>query len=125
VNWLRFTDRLAQCWQFFDDLMDWCKDDSRGACTYFLSEGNRQRGPQESMHHWVVREGFEWGVATVRQWMCDLRELSIPLCSSTVDAFLDDRTELFRGIADRTLPGLNALAQLATRMDSEQAPVQQ
>jgi hypothetical protein len=124
--WLQFADRLAEWWQFLDDLIDWCKDYSHGACTYFLCEGNRRRRAQESMHQWVVREGFEWGVDILSRWMRDLRGLSVPLRSSAVDAFLDDRARLFRGIVERTLPGFKALAQLATLMDREpQLPIQQ
>ena len=118
-KWLQFADRLAEWWQFLDDLMDWWKDYARGASTYFLFEGHRQKRPQESMHQWVVREGFSWGVDTLLRWMRDLRELSIPLRSNAVDEFLDDRVELFHGIVDKTLPGLKAMAQLATLMDGE------
>ena len=124
--WLQFANRLAHWWQFFDDLMDWCKDYSRGTCTYFLCEGNRQKRPEESLHRWVAREGFEWGIETLLQWMRDIRELSIGLRSSAADTFLDDRAQLFRAIVDRTLPGVKTLAQLATVMECEpQMPVQQ
>jgi hypothetical protein len=124
--WLQFTDRLAEWWQFFDDLMDWHKDYSRGACIYFLCEGNRQKHPHESMHQWVAREGFQWGVDTLVQWMHDLQDLSIHLRSSAVDAFLNDRTQMFRSIVNGILPGLKVLAQLATAMDCEPSvPIEQ
>jgi len=119
ARWLQFADRLAAWWQFFDDLMDWHKDYSRGACVYFLCEGNRKKLSHESMHQWVVREGFQWGVDTLEQWMSDLRESSIGLRSSAVEAFLIDRTHMFRAIVGGILPGLEALAELAAAMDPE------
>ena len=117
ASWLQFADRLAEWWQFLDDLMDWHKDQARGACTYFLCEGRRRKHPRESLHQWVAREGFQWGIDTLNCWMRVLKTLSAQLGSMGATRFLDDRIRMLDELADEILPGLGALARLAVAMD--------
>jgi hypothetical protein len=117
--WLQFTGRLAEWWQLFDDLMDWHEDCLHGVCSYFLCEGSRRKRQRESLHQWVAREGFQWGVATLEDWWRDLRAASLRLGSRDVEAFLDDRAAMFREIVAQLRPGFDALTRLADVLDFE------
>ena len=117
-SWLHLADRLAEWWQFLDDLMDWNKDEARGACTYFLCEGRRRKHAHECLHEWVAREGFQWGIDTLNRWMRDLKTLSVHVRSNGVAGFLDDRIHMLDELAHTILPGMKELAQLAVAMGS-------
>jgi hypothetical protein len=115
-GWLAFFDRLAEWWQFADDLMDWHRDYSRGACTYLLCEATRRKQAAESVHDWIVREGFQWGIDTLTQWMRDLESGVVELKSEAAFDLIHDRAGMLDEIAGSMLPGMQALQQLAQAM---------
>jgi hypothetical protein len=117
--WLDFAQRLAEWWQFLDDLADWHSDQARCRCTYFLSEAQIRRRSGESIHCWVAREGFQWGIDTLAEWMRRLRACSENLHSIAVTAFLDDSMDLVTVMSREILPGLEALRRLANAMEPE------
>jgi hypothetical protein len=116
--WLQFSDKLAQWWQFLDDLMDWHTDHLRGAATYFLCEARRRKRTAESVHRWVVREGFQWGLDTLTEWMWELQTRASSLPCSEIGVFLGERAAMLKAIAAETMPGMQGLEHLALAMDA-------
>jgi hypothetical protein len=112
-QWQDFVDSLAVCWQFADDLFDWQHDLQAGACTYFLSEGRRQKNRSESMEGWVVREGFTWGIEMLRNWLPELCRGAACLESRELDRFLKRRISLLDAHAGAIAKGLKNLALLS------------
>jgi len=90
-DWLRFAD-LFGCWhQMWNDLFDWVKDMQHATQTYFLSEAGRGKRPDEALVDWVIREGFDWGLAILDDWMVDMQELAGELGSSQLQDYLAER----------------------------------
>lgn len=117
-GWTRYCDLLACCVQMTDDVFDWHADASRGeAATYFLSEGRRRKRPDESVTVWVLREGFTWGVSTVREWLHELRERAPALDCPRAVAYVDRRLEVLRE-REEALSGTHAeLARIAGALE--------
>jgi hypothetical protein len=115
--WLQFSDSLAQWWQFLDDLMDWHADHQRGITTYFLCEAQRRKRGDESVHRWVAREGFQWGLETLTSWMTELHAMASYLACPEIQSFLEDRTFMLQAIAAEMMPGMQGLEHLALAMD--------
>ncbi len=115
--WLQFSDSLAQWWQSLDDLMDWHADYQRGITTYFLCEAQRRKRGDESVHRWVAREGFQWGLETLTEWMVELHAMASYLRSPDIESFLEDRTAMLQAIAAEMMPGMQGLEHLALAMD--------
>jgi hypothetical protein len=111
--WQGFVDLLALCWQFADDLFDWQHDLQAGACTYFLSEGRRQKNESESIEGWVIREGFAWGIEMLRSWLPELYRAATCLGSREVDRFLKRRISLLDVHGGAIAKGLKNLALLS------------
>jgi hypothetical protein len=90
-NWLVFYDKLG-CWhQMYNDLFGWLRDLRNQTPSYFLSEGHRRKGPEQSITAWVIREGFAWGVETLGAWLVEMQELAQPLQSRELIAYLQFR----------------------------------
>jgi hypothetical protein len=111
--WCAFYDKLA-CWQqMLDDTFDWARDLQHGNPTFFLSEGNRQKRPGESVSGWVVRRGFAWGIDQLAASMSDLRVQAEALESPEVVRFIEYRDAEVRECARELTQALPAVATLA------------
>jgi hypothetical protein len=117
VAWSDFCDRLGRFEQLTDDLFDWHDDLRRGAATWVLSEAGRRATAGESVAAWIVREGFEWGVDTLRSWMTGLREAARELESPEVVEHLTARESRLLERRDGLRPGLRSLGILAGAMN--------
>ena len=115
--WSDFCDRLGRFEQLTDDLFDWHDDLRRGAATWVLSEAGRRAAPGESAAAWIVREGFEWGVDTLRSWMSELRRAASELESARVVEHLAARENRLLERWDGVRPGLRSLGILAGAMN--------
>ncbi|MCK6629872.1 MAG: hypothetical protein L6R45_32445 [Anaerolineae bacterium] len=112
--WSRLVDLLG-CWhQFLNDLFGWHRDDARRTATYFLSEAERRRRPNEPVLSWVAREGFGWGIEQAQGWMSALQALAQELESPELVAYLEAREEMLQRQATETSAGLVALRKLAS-----------
>jgi hypothetical protein len=114
--WSDFCDGLGRFEQFMDDLFDWHDDLARGASTLFLAEGRRRAVPGESFAAWFVREGFEWGVETLQEWVIELRGASAGLGSRDVEEHIASREARLLQRRDQLRPGLRSLGILAAGM---------
>lgn len=110
--WDAVCRRLAAHVQMFDDLFDWRRDLDGGRATYFLSEGRRRKAGGESLHAWVAREGFDWGVEVLEQMMVGLARESRTLNNPRLDRYVTLRAAWCH---ERTRPvseGFRALTRL-------------
>jgi len=89
-DWERFTRQLARWSQMEDDLFDWYDDLCHGKTSYFLSEAKSRKG-SETVAGWVIREGFQRGLETLRSELHLLRRLVAPLNCPDVVRYLDLR----------------------------------
>ncbi len=110
--WAELCHLLGAHVQMFDDLFDWRRDLDGGRATYFLSEGRRRKADTESLHAWVVREGFEWGIEVLQQLVVKLVRKSRTLNNPLLERYVALREtwclEEVRKVGD----GLRALARL-------------
>jgi len=112
--WSRLVDLLG-CWhQFLNDLFGWHRDYERRTTTYFLSEAERRRRPNEPVLSWVAREGFGWGMAQAQGWMSALQALAQELGSPELVSYLETREEMLQRQATEASAGLVALRKLAS-----------
>src|SRR5262249_38135402 len=112
--WLHLCDRLGSIAQMTDDLFDWQEDlEHHDRTTYFLSEAERRRDPDEAVAAWVLREGFEWGVETIHAWYHELRP-DVPRTGSvSLEWHLEAQEAALAERAAALIPGYRALASLA------------
>jgi hypothetical protein len=93
-EWLNFYDKLG-CWhQMYNDTFGWVKDLRTHTPSYFLSEGQRRKRPEQSIVTWVIHEGFAWGIDTLAAWLGELQLLAEKLQSQELVAYLQYRQEL-------------------------------
>jgi hypothetical protein len=111
-GWRRLIDRLGCWYQMVNDLLDWHHDSAHGIRTYFLSEANRRRRPDESLPGWITREGFGWAVETLDQWMNQLEREAELLNAADLSEFLAARRGLFRTQMAGAADGLRGLDTL-------------
>ncbi|HUP20241.1 MAG TPA: hypothetical protein VM778_09850, partial [Gemmatimonadota bacterium] len=111
--WGDVCDRLARFEQLFDDVIDWSRDLRRGGSTWFLTEARRRSAPAESVTGWVAREGLEWGMSTLREWIADARTRAEEIGSADLIAHLERREAAAMERSDVLARGLLALRQIA------------
>ncbi len=114
--WSQFVDALGAWHQMWNDVFDWSKDVRHGTRTYFLSEAERRKEVDEAVAAWVVREGFEWGVVTLQDWMQALKEQAGDLNSPDLFGYLEQRGAMLREQRDELADSLSQLARLAVAM---------
>jgi hypothetical protein len=110
--WSHFVDRFGAWHQLFNDLFDWHRDAVQPACTYFLSEAERRREPEEPVAAWVAREGFAWAIDKLRAWLAGLKGLATPLQSPDLLTYLDLREKRLNERQKAVEGGLKDLARL-------------
>jgi hypothetical protein len=115
--WLRFVERLGGWHQMWNDVFDWHKDLKYGVRTYFLAEAVRRKRAAETVSAWAVREGVAWGLATLNEWLADLRDLARPLQSAPVLAYLAERESLLQKRQAQTAADLERWARLAQTLN--------
>jgi hypothetical protein len=112
--WSRLVELLG-CWhQFLNDLFGWQRDHQRHTCTYFLSQAERCRKPDEPVAGWVAREGFAWAIDQAQGWMLALQAVAAELDSPDLVAYLDMREEMLLQQQVEVAAGLRSLVRLVT-----------
>ncbi len=110
--WSNFVT-LFGCWhQLFNDLFDWYKDYTNQTPTYFLSEAERRRNPDEPVAGWVAREGFQWAIEKSQGWMSNLKAMAHDLQSPDLTAYLDTRQAMLLKQKEDVAKGLQSLAKI-------------
>jgi hypothetical protein len=118
TGWNHLADLLG-CWhQMLNDLFDWHKDLIHENNTYFLSEARRRVRPGETVAEWVIREGFQWGIQLLDDWMQNLQIMAAELHSSGLSSYLRTRkARLAERVAEMITP-VQAIQHLATAIRS-------
>jgi hypothetical protein len=115
--WYRFIDVLG-CWhQMMNDLFDWHKDLAHGNNTFFLSEGCRQRAPDEDLASWVIRQGFEWGSGLLHGWMQEMQKIAKDLHSPNLSAYLTEREAMHLRREAKVLRGFEDIAEFISAIE--------
>lgn len=112
--WSRIVDLLGRWHQMLNDLLGWHRDYSRQAATYFLSEAERRRYPDEPVAGWVAREGFAWALTKIETWMSSLRQAAVELGSPDLITYLETRQAMLLKQQEEVAQGLHDLARLVT-----------
>jgi hypothetical protein len=115
--WFAFVDRLGALSQLANDLFDWHHDSLAGINTYIQSEYRRRRGgTDETIHRWIMREGFELGAAQIRDWHRDLQAMAAALGAPEATLWLERRGALLEREISSGRAALTALRELADAM---------
>lgn len=114
--WSGVAEALGEVAQLTDDVLDWREDLARGAATYFLTEAERRRGAGESATAWILREGFDWGVAQLHDRYGALHRQAADLGSTGLARHLAVHEGRLADTAAALGPGFRALATLAGPM---------
>jgi hypothetical protein len=116
-RWSQFCRRLGAFEQFQDDVFDWHRDASSGQRSFFLSEAERRRRPNESRSQWVVRQGFGWGVDRALARIGALRRAARALGSVEAGRHVERRAAHLARRRAALTPALRALAKVAAALD--------
>ncbi len=118
--WNDFVDRLGAFSQLVNDLFDWHHDCVSGIPSFVQSEYLRRRAAaEESIHCWIVRDGFDRGANTLRSWLEDLRHRAEALGSPGAVQWVNQRRTLLEDEVKRGKDGLRVLNSLASMFDLE------
>ena len=113
--WVEFHDVLG-CWhQMWNDMRDWAADERNGIVTYFLSEDRRVKHQAETMAEWVIREGYDWGLAMLDCWMREMKDRAAEWDHQDLADYLAQRDELERRGREEVQVGLQNLARNSSR----------
>lgn len=116
--WFFFVDRLGALSQLANDLFDWHHDSLAGINTYIQSEYRRSRsGPDETIHRWIMREGFDLGASQIRAWHKELAGIAGALRAPEASLWLERRGALLEQEISSARAALTALRELADAMD--------
>jgi hypothetical protein len=116
-RWEEFVDAFGVWHQFQNDLQSWQRDLAAGATTYLLSEARRRRVPGEPVAGWLIREGLGWAMDILQDWMTDLMELSGPLGSPGLGAYLTLRQEMLAVQTKAVRSGAEAVRRLTAELE--------
>lgn len=120
--WCAFYDAFAAWQQMVDDTFDWMRDLQHGNPSFFLSEGERQKGEGESIAGWVVRRGFAWAIGQAAVSLADVRVRAEGLSSPELVRFLEYRDEEIRRHAGEVAAQLRELTTLVDAFEPLGAP---
>jgi hypothetical protein len=111
--WLDFCGQLARFFQMMDDLFDWNRDLLAGQGSYFLTEADLRRNDRETVHEWVLREGFQWGTEQLRCQLQDLLQTALDLQSPDAIAFIAHTRKQLTDTHEEIAKGLSRLLDAA------------
>ncbi len=110
--WSQFMD-VYGCWhQMSNDMFHWHEDLSLDTATYFLSEAARRKRKQETIPDWVIREGFEWGLQVLDEWMGQARERADEIQCADLMRYLQYRASRLASEANTMRETLQTAAPL-------------
>ena len=115
-GWFHFVDRLGALSQLANDLFDWHHDSLAGINTYIQSEYRRRSAADETIHRWIIREGFELGAAQIRAWHQELGGIARDLRAPEAELWLARRGALLDQEISSARAALTALGELADAM---------
>jgi len=119
AGWNELVDMLG-CWhQMLNDLFDWRKDLAHENDTYFLSEARRRLRWSEPTAEWVMREGFEWGIGLLGDWMESMQSIAAGLNSSGLRTYLRTRRALLDERVTELIGPVQAIQHLAAAIRSD------
>jgi len=111
-TWSQVFELFSRWHQFYNDFFDCKRDHDNGAHTLFLSEWRRRRIADEPLMSWVVREGFDWGLAQLLAWSGELALLAVETGSEPLQAYLRRRQALLLQTAQEVAPGMVVFRRL-------------
>ena len=111
-TWSLFVDQFG-CWhQMWNDIFSWVKDTRGETQTYFLSEANRRKRDHEPIIDWVIREGFDWGMGLLDEWMEEMYSTAVVLESPQLLDYLDERKRLLSEQKSQSIQSLDQIGKL-------------
>lgn len=114
--WSALIQQLGRWHQMENDLFDWHKDHRNGNPTWFLSEAERRRAPNESVMLWIAQTGFREACELLRGWINETTALARTLGSDALLTYLAARAEGFEQRRQVALTGLDALRRIAVAL---------
>jgi hypothetical protein len=112
---------LLGCWhQMFNDLFGWQKDLTNQTRTFFLSEAQRRKQPDEHIVTWIMHTGISWGVELLQEWLGRLGEQAQLLQSPALLDYLAQRSQALsaqHATIDQDLRQMAALLRAAGRKE--------
>lgn len=111
-RWLQFWHAFAPWNQMRDDVFDWYSDRKNNLCTYLLSEAERRKREDESVEHWMLRDGYEWSLHVLDSLFKRVRQLAAELNCPEMEQHLEERYQKL----DRDI---RHLTETLRRMDRE------
>ena len=110
--WVAFVGRLGGWYQMANDFFDWHHDGRFAISTYFRSEAERRKRPEEPLAVWFVREGFDWGTALLGRRLGELERIARGLNSGDLNAFMRQHEAHFEQQRDAAASGVDGLRSL-------------
>lgn len=112
--WSQLVDDFG-CWhQMYSDLFHWHEDLSQGVITYFLSEAQKRKTSNESVADWVLREGFQWGLGVLDNWMTNVQSQARQLENAELTHYLSYRRAGARKSGQEILSALHSASKISS-----------
>jgi hypothetical protein len=118
-TWIPLYERLERWHQMYNDVFGWLGDFQNQTPTYFLSEAQRRKNPDETIVSWVAREGFAWASDLLRTWLVELQSIASTLNTTELEDYLRFRETLFIKHSDEIQTRLVQLTKLLGALESK------
>jgi len=112
--WSQLVTNFGRWHQMNSDLFHWNEDLSQGVNTYFLSEAKKRKSTNESHADWILREGFQWGLTILDDWMTDAQDQASQLNSKGLMHFLAYRQESTRKSGQEIVSVLQTASKISS-----------
>jgi len=112
--WSQLVTNFGRWHQMNSDLFHWNEDLSQGVNTYFLSEAKKRKSTNESPADWILREGFQWGLTILDDWMTDAQDQASQLNSKGLMHFLAYRQESTRKSGQEIVSVLQTASKISS-----------
>ncbi|MBI5030989.1 MAG: hypothetical protein HZB51_10710 [Chloroflexi bacterium] len=112
--WAQFVDSFGGWHQMYSDLFHWHEDASQATETFFLSEARRRKLAHESVADWVIREGFQWGLDCLNEWMTEVQTQAHKLDNADLLHYLNYRQTTARAAGAEVIAALQSASKLSS-----------
>ena len=112
--WSRFVDSFGRWHQMHSDVFHWHEDLSQGVETFFLWSAHQRKSADESVIDWALREGFQWGLEILNQWMAENMTLARNLESSDLTEYLVYRHNKTQEAGQKVIQALQSAKKISS-----------
>jgi hypothetical protein len=112
--WSQFVDSFGRWHQMHSDVFHWHEDLAQEVETSFLWSAHQHKSADESITDWILREGFQWGLNILDNWMNETQELARNLKSSDLMQYIMHRRRMTQRAGQKVTKALQSAKKISS-----------